>query len=40
VETELARRVALGATVVAEQPNPGLVVLLDPEGKELCLLRP
>ena len=36
---ELARLVSLGATPQAEQPNDGLIVLHDPEGNELCLLR-
>lgn len=30
---------ALGAQVAPEQPNPDLIVLHDPEGNELCLLR-
>jgi hypothetical protein len=38
-EGELARLVALGASVRPEQPNPALVVLEDPEGNEFCLLR-
>ncbi len=36
---EARRLVALGAQLAAEQPNPDLVVLHDPEGNELCLLR-
>ena len=40
VDAEITRLVALGAAMPAGQPNPGLVVLLDPEGNEFCLLRP
>lgn len=39
VDVEVERLVALGATVAASQPNHDLVVLGDPEGNELCLLR-
>lgn len=37
-QTELARLVRLGATVLADQP-PGVswVILADPEGNEFCL---
>ncbi|RZQ59393.1 VOC family protein [Amycolatopsis suaedae] len=37
VETDLARLVALGATVLS-RPEPGHVVLADPEGNEFCML--
>lgn len=37
-EGELARLESLGATRALDQPNPGLVVLHDPEGNEFCLL--
>ncbi len=40
VGSELARLVSLGAVVGDDKPNPELIVLLDPEGNELCLLRP
>jgi len=36
---EVARLVSLGATVAPDQRNEGLVVLLDPQGNEFCLLR-
>jgi len=36
---EVARLVSLGATVALDQRNDGLVVLLDPEGNEFCLLK-
>jgi hypothetical protein len=36
---EEARLVSLGATVSPDQRNAGLVVLLDPEGNEFCLLK-
>jgi hypothetical protein len=36
---EAARLVSLGATVAPDQRNDGLVVLLDPEGNEFCLLK-
>ncbi len=39
VEAELERLLELGATLAPEQANDGLVVLLDPEGNEFCLLR-
>lgn len=39
VDAEIARLTSLGATVPDHQPNPELVVLLDPEGNEFCLLR-
>jgi hypothetical protein len=38
-DAEARRLVALGAQVAPEQPNPDLIVLHDPEGNELCLLR-
>lgn len=43
VEAEVARLVALGATVIARHDNDGviarhdLVTLRDPEGNELCV---
>jgi hypothetical protein len=36
---ELARLVSLGATKAPDQRHDGLVVLLDPEGNEFCLLK-
>ena len=39
VDAEIARLTALGATVLDDQPNDGLVVLHDPEGNEFCVLR-
>lgn len=36
---EVALLVSLGATVAPDQRNEGLVVLLDPEGNEFCLLK-
>ena len=36
---EVARLVSLGATVAPDQRNDGLVVLLDPEGNEFCILK-
>jgi hypothetical protein len=36
---ELSRLVSLGATKAPDQPNDGLVVLLDPEGNEFCFLK-
>jgi hypothetical protein len=39
VDAEAARLVALGATRPALQPNDSLVVMLDPEANEFCLLR-
>ena len=39
VDAELERLLELGATLAPEQANDGLVVLLDPEGNEFCLLR-
>jgi predicted enzyme related to lactoylglutathione lyase len=41
-DEELARLLALGATVDADRRNPdgtGWVVLADPEGNEFCILR-
>lgn len=43
-DEELERVVALGATIVADfrdrwGPGTGWVVLADPEGNELCILR-
>ncbi|HEY8787831.1 MAG TPA: VOC family protein [Actinopolymorphaceae bacterium] len=41
-DEEVARVVALGATVVADHVRPngsGWFVLADPEGNELCILR-
>ena len=39
VDAEVERLTALGATVLDEQANDGLVVLRDPEGNEFCVLR-
>ena len=39
VDAELERLLELGASLAPEQANDGLVVLLDPEGNEFCLLR-
>ncbi len=39
VDVEITRLVALGALVAGEQRHDGLVVMLDPEGNEFCLLR-
>jgi hypothetical protein len=36
---EVERLVGLGASVSAEQRNESLVVMLDPEGNEFCVLR-
>ena len=38
-EAEAARLEALGATRSEAQPNADLIVMHDPEGNELCLLR-
>ncbi len=41
-DEELARLLAIGATVVDDRRNPqghGWVVLADPEGNEFCILR-
>ena len=38
-DREVERLVALGARLADEQHHSGLVVLHDPEGNELCLLR-
>jgi hypothetical protein len=38
-DAEARRLVALGATLADDQPHPDLLVLHDPEGNELCLLR-
>jgi predicted enzyme related to lactoylglutathione lyase len=41
-DEEVERVVGLGATLVADRRNPdgsGWVVLADPEGNELCILR-
>jgi hypothetical protein len=37
---EVARLVALGARVVADDPKQPWVVLQDPEGNEFCVLPP
>ncbi len=37
---EVARLVALGATVVADDPEVTWVLLHDPEGNEFCVLPP
>jgi hypothetical protein len=39
VDVEASRLVAIGATVMVEQPNESLIVMFDPEGNEFCLLR-
>ncbi|CAN5654000.1 VOC family protein [soil metagenome] len=39
VDAELVRLEALGATPQAEQPDDRFIVLRDPEGNELCLMR-
>ncbi len=39
-EAEVDRLQAIGARQADAQPNADLVVLLDPEGNEFCLLRP
>jgi glyoxalase superfamily protein len=36
---ERDRLITLGATVAPDQHDDGLVVLLDPEGNEFCLLK-
>jgi Glyoxalase-like domain len=38
-EAEVERLEALGAEALADQPNPDVIVLRDPEGNEFCLLR-
>jgi hypothetical protein len=38
-DAEARRLAALGATLADDQPHPDLLVLHDPEGNELCLLR-
>ncbi|MBW0102282.1 VOC family protein [Pseudonocardia sp. KRD291] len=37
---EVARVVALGATVLGDEPDLPWVVLADPEGNEFCILPP
>jgi hypothetical protein len=37
-DAELARLESLGAARLPDQPNDTLVVLLDPEGNEFCVL--
>lgn len=39
VDAEASRLVALGARLVAAQPNQSLIALRDPENNEFCLLR-
>jgi len=39
-DAEIDRLTGLGARVLDEQSNDGLVVLCDPEGNEFCVLRP
>jgi hypothetical protein len=39
-DAELARLRGLGAHDAPDQANDSLVVLLDPEGNEFCLLKP
>jgi hypothetical protein len=36
---EIPRLQQLGATVLDHQPNDGLVVMMDPEGNEFCVLK-
>lgn len=38
-DAEVQRLLRLGASLAADQPNDSLVVLHDPEGNELCILR-
>jgi hypothetical protein len=40
-DAEVERLVALGASLLEDQPPPGddLIALADPEGNELCLVR-
>lgn len=38
-DAEVERLVALGASRAANQPDDSFIVLLDPEGNELCVLR-
>lgn len=38
-DSELERLRRLGAVMAGDQPNESLVVLVDPEGNEFCLLR-
>jgi hypothetical protein len=40
VDADVARLIGLGARILDDRPNDGLVVLQDPEGNEFCLLRP
>ena len=39
VDVELDQLLSLGPRTAEPQPNPGLVVLPDPERNEFCLLR-
>jgi hypothetical protein len=39
-DDEVARLVALGATVLSDEPDLPWVVLADPEGNEFCVLPP
>lgn len=38
-DEEVDRLLGMGARLAVEQPNPGLIVLQDPEGNEFCVLR-
>ena len=40
LDTEVARLITLGATVLDEQPIADLVVMRDPEGNEFCVMAP
>jgi hypothetical protein len=39
VDAEVNRLIGLGARALDDQPNDSLVVLVDPEGNEFCVLR-
>jgi hypothetical protein len=38
-DVEVDRLIGLGARILDDQPNNGLVVLRDPEGNEFCVLQ-
>lgn len=40
VDREVTRLIALGASVLTDQPVADLVAMRDPEGNEFCLLPP
>jgi hypothetical protein len=40
LEADVARAVALGATLEEHQPLDGVRVLRDPDGHPFCLFRP